>query len=72
MKEPKRILSWLPSQESDKRYPLKDVIIIEEGKSGYSKADCYMSKETIIEKNNILGTTERDRIIIEAKSYRKQ
>lgn len=72
MKERKRILSWLPSQESDKYYPLKDVIIIEQGTSGYSETDWNMSKETIIEKNNIVGITEKDRIIMEAKSYRKQ
>ena len=49
MKEPKRILSWLPSQESDEYYPLKDVIIIEQGTSGYSETDWDMDKETIRE-----------------------
>ena len=72
MEEPKRILSWLPSQDSDKYYPLKDVIIIEQGTSGYSETDWDMDKETIREVNKSVGITEKDRIIMEAKSYRKQ
>tara|TARA_R110000823_G_scaffold278295_1_gene396747 strand:+ start:705 stop:914 length:210 start_codon:yes stop_codon:yes gene_type:complete len=66
----KYILSWLPTQDSDKVYPLKDVTIIETDKKGYSKTEWQMSKATIIERNKTQGITERERVKAEAISMR--
>jgi|TARA_R110000744_G_scaffold330103_1_gene435636 hypothetical protein len=68
--ENKYILSWLPTQDSDKVYPLKDVTIIETDKKGYSKTEWQMSKATIIERNETQGITERERVKAEAISMR--
>ena len=68
--ENKFILSWLPTQDSDKVYPLKDVTIIETDKKGYSKTEWQMSKATIIERNKTQGITERERVKAEAISMR--
>jgi hypothetical protein len=68
--ENKYILSWLPTQDSDKVYPLKDVTIIETDKKGYSKTEWQMSKATIIERNKTQGITERERVKAEAISMR--
>ena len=68
--ENKYILSWLPTQDSDKVYPLKDVTIIETDKKGYSKTEWQMSKTTIIERNETQGITERERVKAEAISMR--
>lgn len=66
----KYILSWLPTQENDKVYPKKDVIIITGGERGYSKTDWKMDRETIIERNGRQGIKESDRTEAETIAMR--
>jgi|TARA_R110000765_G_scaffold186988_1_gene292572 hypothetical protein len=68
--ENKYILSWLPTQDSDMAYPLKDVTIIETDKKGYSETEWQMDRATIVARNQRQGITERDRVKAEAISMR--
>ena len=64
------ILSWLPTQENDKVYPMKDVIIITGGDKGYSKTDWKMDRDTIVERNERQGIKESDRMEAETIAMR--
>ena len=72
------ILSWLPSQDSDEHYPIKDVTAIvtnEKGRveRGYKQTNMKMTKDEIIEDNlRRLNVTEKDRRIVETMSMRSR
>ena len=59
------VCSWLPTEDNDKYFPLKEVVIITVGEIGYHKTDWKLSKEDIIERNLVQGIDEEDRIIAE-------
>lgn len=56
------IMTWLPTQESDEAYPVKNVVLIKIGETGYIETYLEISKERIIQNNLDFGFTERDRI----------
>ena len=56
------IMTWLPTQVSDEAYPVKKVVLIKIGETGYFETDLEISKESIIQNNLDSGFTERDRI----------
>jgi len=63
------ILSWLPSQENDEMYPLKEVVILN-NEPGYSKTEWSMTREEIIERNEVSGISEKDRHIADILAMR--
>jgi len=73
-----QIFSWLPSQNSDEYYPLKDVTLIttdDQGtvERGYHKTSMKMTKQDIIERNlTVHSITEKDRAVIELMSMRSK
>jgi len=56
------ILSWLPTEDNDKVYPIKNVILLVEGERGYNPSDWQMSREVITERNKMQGFNDADRI----------
>ena len=56
-----KVLSWMPSQDSDVHYPEKDVVILTQGKTGYHATDWKMSREAVVERKRVQGLTEVDR-----------
>ena len=52
------IQSWLPTQDSDEHYPLKDVVLIIVGESGYHETEWKKPKDMIIENNLVLDVTD--------------
>lgn len=56
------IMTWLPTQLCDQAYPLKNVVLIKVGETGFFETDLEISKESIIQNNLDSGYTERDRI----------
>ena len=72
------VLSWLPTQDNDIHYPIKDVTAIvtnEVGKveRGYRQTDMKMTKDEIIEHNlRRYNIKEKDRMIIESMSMRNK
>lgn len=56
------ILSWLPTEDNDKVYPIKNVILLVEGEHGYNPSDWQMSREVITERNKMQGFNDADRI----------
>ena len=73
-----QIFSWLPSQNNDEYYPLKDVTLIttdDQGtvERGYHKTSMKMTKQDIIERNlEVHNITEKDRVLIELMSMRSK
>ena len=60
------ILTWLPSQENDELFPLKNVIQIRDNgqgswEQGYHKTDMQLTKDEIILANERVGYSEMDR-----------
>ena len=56
------IMTWLPTEVSDEAYPIKNVVMIKVGQTGYFETRFKNSKDDIIQHNLDMGYTERDRI----------
>lgn len=65
------IASWLPTEDNDEIYPIKNVVLITFGEGGYNKTSWELDRDSIIKRNKTAGFTEKDRQVAEAVAIRE-
>tara|TARA_R100001530_G_scaffold130967_1_gene102293 strand:- start:505 stop:738 length:234 start_codon:yes stop_codon:yes gene_type:complete len=71
MNEGDLVASWLPTEDNDEVNPIKNVVLITFGESGYHKTSWKLDRASIIKRNKTAGFSEKDRQVAEAVAIRK-